>query len=280
MERVCVITGANTGIGKVSAERIAQAGFHVFLCGRSEERTMSVVHGIRAAGGNADFVALDLGDLEQVRSATEELRSRVGVIDLMINNAGIGGSRALSKQGFELNFAVNHLGHFLWSMELMPLLFESDAPRLVQVASRAHYRARRTDLAKLQERAPKWFPMRAYCFSKLCNVLFVSEMLRRIEHPGLFACSLHPGVVATDIWRRLPDPLERLAKSRMITPEQGAQTTLHCALSAEALEHQGAYFDASAPKRAGKLARDQAYAAQLWQKSVEWTGSDLPASSF
>ena len=147
----------------------------------------------------------------------------------------------------------------------------------MNVASRAHHRARSIDWEALRRPATSTGGLDEYSVSKLANVLFTKELARRLAGSGVTAYSLHPGVVATDIWRELPWGLRHLAKLFMISPEEGARTTIHCATAPEATLQSGAYYDSCKPVRPSRAADDPALAAELWRRSLEWTGA--PSSS-
>ena len=140
--KVMLITGANTGIGRVTAEALAERGARVILACRSEEKTRPVVDGILAAGGDARFIPLDLADLDSVRAAATKVLATDEPLHVLINNAGLAGLRGLTKQGFELIFGTNHLGHFLLTELLLPRLRKSAPARIVNVSSGSHYQAK------------------------------------------------------------------------------------------------------------------------------------------
>ena len=271
--KVFIVTGANTGIGRVTAQEMAARGGQVFLAGRSEARTAPVVAEIRRATGNekVEFLPLDLADLASVRSAAAAFLSRGLPLHGLVNNAGLAGQRGLTRDGFELTFGTNHLGPFLFTLLLLDRLKESAPSRVVNVASRAHTRAKGIDWDSLRKPAASRAGIHEYSVSKLANVLFTKELARRLDGSGVTACSLHPGVVATDIWRELPWGLRHLAKLFMISPEQGARTTLHCATSPEAATESGLYYDDGKVRHPSRIAQDPALAAELWRRSLEWT---------
>lgn len=153
--KVMLVTGANTGIGRVSAETLARRGAKVFLACRSEEKTRPVLEGIRAAGGAAEFLALDLADLASVRRAAEAFLATGEPLHVLLNNAGLAGLQGLTRDGFEVAFGTNHLGHFLLTMLLLPRLRESKPARIVNVASIAHYDAKGIDFDALRTPAKK-----------------------------------------------------------------------------------------------------------------------------
>jgi NAD(P)-dependent dehydrogenase (short-subunit alcohol dehydrogenase family) len=271
-----LVTGANTGIGRVTAETLARRGANVILACRNEEKTRPVLDGIRArraeGGGDAEFVALDLADLASVRRCAEALLSRDVPLDGLINNAGFAGLRGQSKQGFELTFGTNHLGHFLLSTLLLPRL-RAASGRIVNVASKAHYDAKPIDWSLLRARTKSITGLPEYAVSKLCNVLFTKELARGRAGDGVHSYALHPGVIASDAWRQVPQPFRWFMKRGMLTNEQGAQTTLHCATSPEVAGDDGLYYDDRKVKRPSPLAEDAELAKKLWEVSEEWTRS-------
>ena len=272
-----IVTGANTGIGKVTALELARKGAHVILACRSVAKTEAVVAEIQRTTGNrnVEMVELDLGDLASVRRCADQLLARADLtIHGLINNAGLAGHRGVTKDGFEIQFGTNHLGHYLLTRLLLDRIKRGQG-RIVNVASIAHYRARGIDWEAVRRRTRTRVGMHEYSVSKLANVLFTKELARRLAGTGVTTYALHPGGVATDVWRRLPQPLRWLVTRKMLTPEQGAQTTLKCATAPELASESGKYYDDCKERRPSRLADDSALAAELWTKSAEWTG--LPA---
>ena len=270
--RVALITGTNTGIGRITALELASRGAHVFIACRSQERTQPVLDEIRAAGcrGTAEWVPLDLGDFDSVRQCAQSLLSRNLPLHLLINNAGLAGARGVTRSGFELAFGVNHMGHFLLTQLLFNRIKRSAPARFVTVASRAHYRAPGFDWNALREttRTVTGFP--EYRASKLANVMFSAELGRRLAGSGVTTYAVHPGVVASDIWRKVPWPFRALMKLTMISPQQGAATPVHCAVSPELAQQTALYYDQCRTKEPSAIALDSALAAELWQRSEDW----------
>ena len=273
--KIFLVTGASTGIGRVTAEELARRGGRVFLAGRSRERTLPVVEGIRRATGpeSAAFLPIDLSDLSSVRESARTFLELGLPLHALVNNAGLAGVRGLTPDGFEITFGTNHLGPFLLTLLLLDRLKESAPSRIVNVASRAHRRAKSIDWEAQRRPATSTGAIDEYSVSKLANVLFTKELARRLAGSGVTAYALHPGVVATEIWRELPWGLRHLAKLFMISPEAGARTTLHCATAPEATLTSGAYYDSGNPVRPSRAADDPALAAELWRRSLEWTGA-------
>ena len=239
---------------------------------------------IAASGGRAQFVQLDLGDLDSVRKCAQtitEAADRFGPLELLINNAGLAGARGMTKSGFEIGFGTNHVGTFALTMQLIGLLrsgaSERTPARIVTVSSKSHYKAKDIDFEAVQKTTDTRIGLHEYEVSKLANVLFSAELARRLGSGAVHTYAVHPGVVASDIWRRLPALLRPLALAFMKTNAEGAQTTLHCALSPAAASETGLYYHDSAPRTPSRLARDEALARTLWERSAAWTGVDLSA---
>lgn len=267
-----IVTGANTGIGRVTALELARAGARVWLACRSKDKTQPVIDEITAAGGKAEFLPLDLGSLEAVRAGAQAFLDRNVPLHVLVNNAGHASARGVTKDGFEMTFGVNHLGPFLFTMLLLPRLEAAAPARVVNVASKAHYRAKAIDFARLQSPTRSITGLDEYGVSKLGNVLFTRELAKRLEGTGVTTYAVHPGVIASDIWRRIPWPVRPVALRFMKSTEEGAQTSLWCATAPELAKETGRYYDDLREKRPSKVALDDALAAQLWTKSAQWAG--------
>jgi len=269
--RTILITGANTGIGRATAEELARRGAHLVLACRSEEKTRPVIDAIRTESGNAsvDFLPLDLANLASVRRAAAEFLARGLPLHVLINNAGLAGQRGQTADGFELAFGVNHLGHFLLTNLLLERLKQSAPARIVNVSSRSHYDAKGIDFAALQQPTPSLTGLPEYAVSKLANVLFTQELARRLAGSGVTAYALHPGVIASDVWRRIPWPLRNLITLFMKSTEDGARTSVYCATAANLEAQSGSYFDDCRERRPSRHATPE-LAAELWQRSEQW----------
>ena len=276
--KTILITGANTGIGRATALALGARGATLFLAGRSGEKTRPVVDEIIAAGGQATYMPLDLGDLDSVKACAERFLSDPDrPLHVLINNAGLAGSTGLTQQGFELTFGVNHLGHFLLTELLLDRLRASAPARIVNVASMAHYKSPPLDLEALQTSARTHQVMTRYRVSKLCNVLHAKDLASRLEGAGVTTYSLHPGVVASDVWRNVPRPLAWVARPFMISNEQGAATSLYCAASPACSDQSGLYYDEEQERTPSAQARDPELAERLRARSVAWVAPWLPA---
>ena len=278
--RVALVTGANTGIGRVTARELARRGAQVFLACRSEERTQPVLDEIRAAtpGAQVEWLPLDLGDFASVRNCAALFLQRGLPLHVLVNNAGLAGARGLTASGFEVAFGVNHMGHFLLTQLLLERIRQSAPARIVTVASRAHRHADGIDWQAVREPTRTLTRIREYATSKLANLLFSAELGRRLHGSGVSTYSLHPGVVASDIWRQLPWPLRPLIALRGISNEAGALTTLHCATASSVASESGLYYSECRPVATSPAGQDRALAEALWQRSEAWLG-EPPASA-
>jgi retinol dehydrogenase-12 len=232
------------------------------------------VAAVKAASGSSAvfFLPLDLADLESVRGCAEAFLGLGEPLHVLINNAGVGGVRGVTEQGFELMFGVNHLGHFLLTQLLLDRLRDSGPARVVTVSSDAHYQARGIDWAALRRPARGITGLGEYAVSKLCNVLFSQELARRTAETGVHAYALHPGVVASDIWRRVPWPVRPLVTRNMLSVEQGAATSLYCATSPSVADQSGLFYDKCAVREASRVATPS-LGGELWQRSESWTAA-------
>jgi retinol dehydrogenase 12 len=271
--RTAVVTGASSGIGRAVAIGLARRGCSVVLACRSAERTRPIVEEIAALPGvgAAEHVPLDLADLDSVRACARQLLARDRPLDALVNNAGSAGQRGTTSQGFELGFGINHLGHFLLTTSLLEPLRAGDDARVVTLASQAHFGARTLDFEAVQKPTRTWTGVVEYQVAKLCNVLFTQELARRLKGQGVSAYAVHPGFVATNIWqRRVPWPYRSLYAGLLVPAEDGAATPLACA-TAEGIQGQsGSYLEDGEVIRPSPLATPE-LAAELWQRSVEWT---------
>ena len=270
--QVALITGGNVGIGRVTAIELAKKGFQAVIAGRSLERTQAVLDHITSLSVDkpALFLPLDLASLASVRACAQMFTQLNLPLHLLINNAGVAGLRGLTQDGFEMTFGINHLGHFLLTQLLLPNLQSSGPSRVVTVSSRAHKRTAGIDWDALRRPTSSWTGINEYAVSKLANLLFSAELAKRVQGTSVSTYSLHPGVVDTEIWRALPDWARPLLRLRgFLTPEQGALTTLHCALHAPQQE-SGLYYSDSQPKQPAALGQNSELAAELWKRSEVW----------
>ncbi|HMQ32209.1 MAG TPA: SDR family oxidoreductase [Chloroflexaceae bacterium] len=280
--KICVVTGATSGIGLVTARELARMGATVVLVARSRERGEAAREAIAAQTGSrgVELVLADFASLASVRAGAEAVLARHGRLDVLVNNAGVYvGDRRLSADGFELTFAVNHLAPFLLTELLLGALRAAPAGRVVTVSSGAHFGGRGRFDDVRAERGYSGF--QAYAESKLANVLFTYELARRLEGSGVTANCLHPGAVRTGFAgdaKGLFALAFNLAKPFMLTPEQGAQTPIYLAASPEVEGVSGTYFFERRPRKSSPSSYDQGLQARLWDLSEELTGVGEPAA--
>jgi retinol dehydrogenase-12 len=269
--KICLVTGATAGIGRVTALELARQGARLVLTTRDEGKGDSAASEIRAAvpGAQVEWVKVDLSVMREVREAAAEIRRRVDRLDVMVNNAGaIFIRREVTSEGVERTLATNHLSYFLLTRELRDLLVHSAPARIVNVASDAHRRAR-LDLDDLQsERGYSGY--RVYGGSKLANILFTRELARRLAGTGVTANALHPGVVATNFGTNTPGLFRwavKLASPFFIDAAAGARTSVYLASSPQVQGKTGGYYQKCREVQPSRRARDDQAAADLWTRT-------------
>lgn len=269
--RSILITGANTGIGRATAVALAQAGATLYLAGRSEERHRQVLDDVRAAGARATYLPLNLADLGSVRACAARFLELGQPLHVLLNNAGVAGSLGATAAGFERTFGINHLGPFLLTELLLDRLRQSAPSRIVNVSSKAHYDVEAIDWPLLREPTRTRTGFQEYRVSKLCNVLHAAELARRLAGSGVTTYSLHPGVIASDVWRNVPWGIRQLMRLFMRSNAEGARTSLHCATATEAATQTGLYYDSCRPQTPSALAHDIGLQDELRDRSRHWT---------
>jgi dehydrogenase/reductase SDR family protein 13 len=270
--RTVMVTGANTGIGRATALALANRGAHIVMACRSADKTTPVIEDLKNRTGNdaIDFLPVDLADLASVRDAAEAFLARDEPLHVLLNNAGLAGQRGATTQGFELAFGTNHLGHFLLTELLLDRIRASAPARIINVSSDSHYSPKAIDWDAVQRPTATVTGMREYGVSKLCNVLHAQELAARLAGDGVVTASLHPGVIASDVWRRVPAPARAVMKLFMKSTEDGAQTSVHC-VTAPDLASGGFYTD-SRQKDPSPVATP-ALAAELRERSEAWVAA-------
>lgn len=272
-----VVTGATDGIGKVSARELAKLGASVTIVGRNAAKGEAVASELRQAAGHdrVGFVQADLESQKGVRAAAAAIKARVKRLDVLLNNAGaMFQKRQVSEDGIEKTFALNHLGYFLLTHELLDLLKASGPSRVVNVASAAHQGAK-LDLSDLQNEK-RYSGWSAYGQSKLANIYFTYELARRLEGSGVSANCLHPGFVASrfgDNNGGLVKLVIGFAKSTFaISEDEGAKTSVYLASSPEVAGVSGKYFDKCKAVSTSSVSYDSDVARDLWRQSERLTG--------
>lgn len=273
--KICLVTGATGGIGRVTARELAKMGAEVTFVARNQQKADETLAEIRAAAPNAkvDVILADLSELSQVRKAAAEFKRKHDKLHLLVNNAGaVNMNRAVTKDGHELTFAVNHLAYFVMTNELLPLLKAAAPSRVVSVASDAHIMGKMNFDDLMGEKS--YGGMTAYNQSKLANILFARELAKRLEGTGVTSHAVHPGVVNTGFGKNTPGIFNffvKLGSPFMRTPEKGARTTLQAATSPEGASTTGMYWKNSRIAKPARQALDDAAAKRLWEVSEQLT---------
>ncbi|OGX88537.1 SDR family NAD(P)-dependent oxidoreductase [Hymenobacter glacialis] len=283
--QIILVTGATSGIGKVTATELAKKGAHLVLLARNADKATATQHEIQAAAGHqrVDVLLADLADLASVRRAAAEFNARYPRLDVLVNNAGLlfGAQRQVSVDGHELGVATNHLGPFLLTSLLLDKLRASPAARVVNLSSTAHNFAR-PDLADFQSER-SYSAMRVYGNTKLYNILFTQELARRLRAHGLHSVTtnaVHPGVVASNFGAGaggLFSQLLLLARPFMISVEKGAETSIFLATAPEVATVSGGYFAKKKPRAVKHPFNTLAHARELWLLSEQLTGTSFLA---
>jgi len=287
--KVVAITGANTGIGKETAADLYKRGAKVIMLCRSEEKANTAIkwitdNAVGDSNGTLIFEQCDISSMLSVRKCAERLLVSLDKIDILVNNAGIvwDHGRKVTEDGFELTFATNHLGHFLLTDLLIPLLKKSAesgfTPRIVNVSSEAYQFVNGIMWDDMNMENMSYGSQKAYGHSKLANLLHAKGLARRLKDSGILAFSLHPGFVETEIFQKSGSGLFNGCCGRMMisnmasTPLQGAQTTLYCCLDETITDKSGGYFMACKHTIPKKSLTSDEDAQRLWEESEKMVG--------
>ncbi len=267
--KVCLVTGANTGIGYATAVGLAERGATVVMLCRDAARGATAVRDAQQATGNphVELLLCDLASLESIRQAATDFQARHGALHVLINNASvIPRQREVTVDGLERQFAVNHLAYFLLTNLLLDVVKASAPARIINVSSQVHSSGV-VDFADLQaERSYR--PTQVYANSKLMNVLFTFELARRLVGTGVTVNCLHPGVVDTNLGRDYSG-LPRSVPRGGLSWAEGARTSLYLATAPEVKDVTGRYFRGEAEARPSATAQDEKLARRLWDVSTE-----------
>ncbi len=272
-EKICIVTGATSGIGKLAAFDLAAAGATVVLVCRNKDLGMQVMDEIAQKTGSKkiDLLIADLSSQSAIRQVAADFLAKYQKLHILVNNAGTAvGKRTLSPDGIEVTFAVNHLAYFLLTNLLLYRLKSSAPARVINVSSEAHRRVQ-LDFDNLQgEKSFAGF--KAYSITKLCNVLFTYELSSKLQGTGITANAMHPGFLSTGIFREAPGFLKFLVKVTAGKPEKGAQAILHLATAPELEKVTGKYFKGMKETPSSRISYHRAAAERLWKISAELTG--------
>ncbi len=274
--KICMVTGATSGIGAVTARVLAQQGATVIVVGRNPEKAAATVGHIKQQTGNpvVESMLADLSSQKEIRQLVQQFKSRYHHLHVLVNNAGsIFLARQESVDGIEMTFALNHLGYFLLTNLLLDTLKVSAPSRIINVSALLHERAK-INFDDLQNQK-MYIGVQAYPQSKLCNLLFTYGLARRLEGTGITVNALHPGVVATNLGvnnNRIGRLLRRLINLALISPEEGAQTIIYLATAPNVEAVTGQYFVKQKAVPSSEASYDRAAAKRLWRVSAELTG--------
>ncbi len=272
-DKVCLITGASSGIGLVTALELAKRGAAVVMVNRDPARGERARAEVAAKSGseNIELILCDLSSQRQIRDLAAEFKRRHGRLDVLINNAAIvPAKRSLTEDGLEKQFAVNHLAYFLLTGLLLDTLKASAPSRIVSVSSGMHRQAT-VDFENLQAEK-SYEPMKQYALTKLLNLLFAFEAARRLQGTGVTSNALSPGFTATNIGREYSFVTRSVMRLAAQSKEKGAETSIYLASSPEVEGITGKYFDKKAEAEASTEARDPDKARMLWALSEKLTG--------
>jgi NAD(P)-dependent dehydrogenase (short-subunit alcohol dehydrogenase family) len=275
-EKTVVITGATSGIGEVAADHLAQLGARIVFVARDRERGEAMRKHLRAVAGHTDHAVhyADLTRLSDMKRVAHEIAESEPEIDVLVNNAGaMFNSRHVTEDGFEKTFALNHMSYFVLTNILLDRLKATPGARIVSTASDAH-KGNRLDLGNLQS-ARGYSGYAVYGRTKLMNILFTRELVRRLAGTGVTANCLHPGFVATRFGDQSGGAFSfaiKAAKNFALTPEQGAETIIYLASSDEVAGVTGGYFYKSKQATPTREAQNDADAKRLWDVSVKISG--------
>lgn len=275
--KICLVTGATSGIGKVTAQTLAALGAEVILVGRNPAKAQAAVRELHEThpGARVHVLLADFADLEQVRDLARRVREGFPRLDVLINNAGaVFLTRQGTRYGVEKTFLVNHLAPFLLTNLLLEMLLAASSARVINVASEAH-RSASLNLDDLSDRQG-YSALKAYARSKLANILFTVELARRLQGTRVTVNAVHPGVVATGIWRIgfpfLDQLIQWAVRPFMLSPEEGADTLLYLATDPGVEGITGQYFIKRRTVRPAPQATDPDLAHRLWEVSAMLVG--------
>lgn len=275
VEMNLAITGATSGIGKETVKALAPKFREIFLLARNKKKAKKLIEDIGAVAPSSrcHLIYCDLMDLKTVAAAAEQIKIQVDHLDVLINNAGgVSKNRKLTQDGLEASFSLNHLGHFLLTRLLLPLLQARSGARIINVSSEAHKLAK-PDFGDLQCEN-SYNPLRVYANVKLFNILFARSLADRYGEKGICAFALHPGMVRTSFGSGFTGIVKlgmKMIKPLLSSPKKGAKTSVFLATDPEVIQHNGAYYKKLKISKAAKAANSKDLREKLWSASEALT---------
>lgn len=270
MNKTVLITGATSGIGKVTALELAKKGMNIVFTARNKVKAQNVKDEIitKSNNPNVDFFECDLDSFTSIVKFVADFKKKYTRLDILINNAGTWEtSRKETVDGVEQIFAVNHLAPFLLTNLLLDLIQKSSPARIINVSSRMHFGD--IDFKDLEGK-DHFNANKAYAQSKLANILFTKKLAKILEGKNVTVNCLHPGVVRTDLFKNLPKIVQFVFGLFQISPEKGAETTIYLASSDEVTNITGKYFVKSKVAESGEYSNKTDIADKLWDASLEY----------
>ncbi|KAK5644494.1 hypothetical protein RI129_005794 [Pyrocoelia pectoralis] len=297
--KTAVVTGCNTGIGKCTVENFYKRGARVIMACRSVPKAEEARDEIRKKCdgqqglGEIEVVHLDLASMNSIRKCAEKLLLEEDKIHLLVNNAGIMACpKARTEDGFELQFGTNHLGHFLFTLLLLPKIIKSSPARIVNVSSVAHSLiSGPIHFDDLNWKSREYSPSQAYCQSKLANVLFTKELAKRLKDnniEGVTTYSLHPGIINSNLWRHIDNSFFRgatwifrnIAGLFIKSEKEGAQTIIYCSVDEDLVNESGQYYAECKSIDSSNQSKDMETAKRLWDISFQMVNLPLDYNPF
>jgi NAD(P)-dependent dehydrogenase (short-subunit alcohol dehydrogenase family) len=268
--KICVITGCNSGIGKYTAIELARSGYEIIMLVRDSEKSRNAFEEIKKESGSAlvQLFYIDLASLASIRQTAEELKNKISKIDVLINNAGIFKRKeAKSQDAFEMTIAVNYLAPFYLTNLLLPMLEKARNARIINLSSEL-YKGGQVYLDNQFSRT-KFDGNKAYADSKLLVIYFTKVLAKRLSEKNVTVNALHPGVIGTDVFREYPTWFSKLLNLFITSPEKGAKPSVYVATSDELEGVSGKYFNKTKLKETEAVANDVALADKIWEKTEE-----------
>jgi len=281
--KIVVVTGANAGIGKETALRLAEMGAHVILVCRNEKKGIKALEEIRekTSNENLDLMICNFASLSSINNFVKEFKEKHKKLDVLVNNHGTFSIRkALTEDGVEITFAVNHLGYFSLTLQLLDLLKASSYSRIVNVASSSNYSVKSLNIDDYNWEKRRYKMMDAYAESKIYNIMFTFLLSEKLEGTGIAVNCLHPGYVKTNIGLNhfLLRLIAPLVKVGAISTEEGAKTSLYLATSEEVEGVTGVYYHRMKLRKPNKLSFDKKAQQELWDLSLKLTNLNTDLS--